>query len=294
MESNINNFGIQLKSLRISNNKSLDDVASFLAIDKSMLYDIEIKNSCVLDFETCKKLDDFFNSDGKLYDLAKLLKYKQYFTSSFLSKYIIDKCYNDRYTSILEPGCGDGSFIYNFSSEIFDTCDITGIEIDKDKAGKFYNGLKLKGREPILTEDNNIKFKGGNIIFDNFIFHDFKDKKFDLVIGNPPFGYDEENKFYLDIEFVRKSIDLLKDGGRVVFLLETKFVHGVERFNRVFKDLVSLTKMYFIVRRPSFNEYSGTGTRDCSIFEFCRKSPNVQTETKWIEFSKNGELLTES
>lgn len=48
---------------------------------------------------------------------------------------------------------------------------------------------------------------------------------FDLVIGNPPYKYAEQ--------FVRRSLDMLEDGGYLILLLRLNFLEGQDRSRRL-------------------------------------------------------------
>jgi methylase of polypeptide subunit release factors len=76
---------------------------------------------------------------------------------------------------------------------------------------------------------------------------------FDLIIGNPPYGKDvtgKKDRKYAE-KFIRKSWDLLKDGGFICFLLRLNFLEGKERGQKFWPKykprLVSVS-----TKRPSF------------------------------------------
>lgn len=60
----------------------------------------------------------------------------------------------------------------------------------------------------------------GTIVGD-FLTMDFKEKKFDYIITNPPFK--------LAQEFIEKSLSLLKENGKVCMFLKIQFLEGVKR-----------------------------------------------------------------
>ena len=53
----------------------------------------------------------------------------------------------------------------------------------------------------------------------NFLEKDYKDKKYDLVITNPPFKYAKE--------FVRKALSISND--KVICFLKIQFLEGISR-----------------------------------------------------------------
>ena len=48
-------------------------------------------------------------------------------------------------------------------------------------------------------------------------------KKYDLIIGNPPFS--------LALEFIQRAFQVVKPGGKVIFLLRTAFLESDRRFS---------------------------------------------------------------
>lgn len=106
-----------------------------------------------------------------------------YYTPSEITEFICDWIINDDTISILEPSCGDGAFIKSLCKRIPEKKakkQILGIELDKEEARKAnkYNA---------------------NIINDDFFTYYENEilnkKKFDCVVGNPPFiRYQNFNK----------------------------------------------------------------------------------------------------
>ena len=76
------------------------------------------------------------------------------------------------HADILEPSCGDGVFIEQMQNLNMNFTSFIGVELDSDEAAKA-SAINLHDTE-ILNHD----------------FHEFclsTDKRFDLIIGNPPF-----------------------------------------------------------------------------------------------------------
>ena len=125
----------------------------------------------------------------------------------------------DNIKTVLEPSCGSCEYILKLDK----TCsglDITGIEFNKtifDSINK-YNSSNIK------------------IIHDNFLTHGF-DRKFDLIIGNPPYFVmkksEVEKEYYKYFEgrpnifilFIIKSLKLLNKNGIISFVLPKNFLN---------------------------------------------------------------------
>ena len=137
-------------------------------------------------------------------------KFGQYFTPEVVADFMIDLASLSENASILEPSCGEGVFLKLLQSKGFN--NISAYEIDEDLA-KEYSVVRYES------------FVSAKI-----------DKKFDLIIGNPPYirwkNLEEDlknelstnmiwNKYfnslcdYLYI-FILKSIELLKENGQLI------------------------------------------------------------------------------
>tara|TARA_Y100000816_G_C26071878_1_gene563889 strand:+ start:279 stop:1457 length:1179 start_codon:yes stop_codon:yes gene_type:complete len=121
-------------------------------------------------------------------------------------------------SSILEPSCGSGEFISSIINN-FHKANINGIE---------YN----------TTIYDSIKNKFSNVAIDNEDFIDYESiKKFDLIIGNPPYfvmkkdSVDSTYFKYFDgrpnifILFILKSLDMLTKNGILCFVLPKNFLN---------------------------------------------------------------------
>ncbi|MCH3923821.1 MAG: SAM-dependent methyltransferase [Bacteroidales bacterium] len=162
-----------------------------------------------------------------MFDKTDRYKYGQFFTPSSMCNKIlkmVDKI-NPIQGDVLEPSFGKGNFLKALQ-KYKDINSITGVEIDKDFFSHF-----TKRNKNICADLENIDFL------------DFKNKRqFDLIIGNPPYielcysFYDKDkieqikndykdmsNKGRMNIVhiFLLRSLEMIKDGGIIAFLLPT-------------------------------------------------------------------------
>lgn len=152
-------------------------------------------------------------------------KYGQYFTPQLIVDYMISLATVDKEASILEPSSGEGIFIDRL--EAYGYKNITAYEIDKQ-----------------------ISLFHKQVIAKSFIAENI-DKKFDLIIGNPPYirwkNLEDELKKELEKHtlwhkyfnslcdysyiFILKSIELLKDGGELIFITPEYWLNTTHSLN---------------------------------------------------------------
>lgn len=132
---------------------------------------------------------------------------------------------------VLEPGAGSGNII---------------------KTLQKYGDFSIDAVEIRPEEAQHLQDLGVNVIIDDFLSMDLG-KKYDLIIGNPPFNQ--------AIEFVEKCLGLLKPGGRLIFLLRTAFMESDQRFEFWQQEDHRLAGLYTLHKRPSFTGH-GTDATD--------------------------------
>lgn len=128
--------------------------------------------------------------------------------------------------TILEPSCGSCSFIDKIN-DIYNSKEIIGVENN----GLIYSSIKNRYLE---EKSNNIK-----LVNTDFLKYDVKEKKFDLIIGNPPYSVISkkqcDKKYYeffdgrpnIFILFIIKCIFLLNNNGILCFILPKSFLNCI-------------------------------------------------------------------
>jgi len=109
-----------------------------------------------------------------------------YYTPAPITKFICDWAITDKNNSVLEPSCGDGNFLEAIAKRLIHleaskrtlNKKITGIELFEEEAEKSRDRIGEYGlkRETIINND-----------FFSFVTDLDKKKKFDVIVGNPPF-----------------------------------------------------------------------------------------------------------
>lgn len=113
-----------------------------------------------------------------------------------------------------------------------------------------FPGLWLDGVEIRNTEPNTYFDAWYNQSFDDSYIETIGDRKYDIIVGNPPFN--------LAQEFVRTGYKLLEKDGIMVFLLRLSFLSSKERVYKSKKYDVALHqdipiyKVLVIAPRPAF------------------------------------------
>jgi len=198
-------------------------------------------------------------------DLADKQKLRGgYYTPTALADYLCHWALRGSNETILEPSCGDGNFVES-SLKIANikkiTPKITAVEIDNEEISKAKERCGNKG----ISWINDDFFRA---------YTGIKKKKFDVILGNPPFirfqYFDDESRniafsHLRDIgykptklanswaAFVQLSIEMLKDGGRLAMvipaeLLQVKYAGELrERIVKHFDHvvLVAFKKLVF-------------------------------------------------
>lgn len=151
---------------------------------------------------------------------------------------------------IFDPAIGGGQFVYE-------------VERRKRAAGKTDEDIRntVFGVEENILRRNYAVNKHslvGTYTVDNFLEKDFKDMKFDVILGNPPYqdGTKDggQNKIYNQIS--KKSLSLLKPNGVMAFITPTSVLKESKRFSLI--NMPGLKTVDFTA-----NNYFSVGTTIC-------------------------------
>jgi len=147
-----------------------------------------------------------------------------YYTPTEIVKFIYQWLLEHKFTggAILEPAIGNGVFVEHMSQEIKNNSVVDAVEIDKvtsEITQKLHPQIKL----------TTCGFEAYN-----------PDKKYDLIIGNPPYGsnqvedvkHPDLNEYCIHHYFVAKSMRLLKQGGILAMVLPSYFLDNMTKHVR--------------------------------------------------------------
>lgn len=150
--------------------------------------------------------------------------------------------------SILEPSAGNGNIVQAIKN------------MDKSR---LVTALELREEEQI-----NLSKITNEVVIQDYLNWE-TDRRFDVIIGNPPYS--------LAVEFVNKSLELLSDRGVLIFLLRTAFLESKSRYE--FWQNNPLNGLYALSKRPSF---TGKGTDATSYSWFIWDKRTKKQEIKII------------
>ena len=179
---------------------------------------------------------------------------------------------------ILEPAMGTGNFFGYMPKEIADGARLYGVELDTITG-------KLAQK---LYPNANIQIKG-------FEQTSFSNNRFDIVVGNVPFGaytvYDSDyakQNFYIHDYFLAKSIDKLKPNGLMAVITSSGTMDKLNPSVR--KYLAERAELLGAIRLPNTAFKQNAGTEVVADILFFRKREQQEyvtpENTEWLGTGK--------
>lgn len=230
------------------------------------------KRKIIIEEYTKESIDYLKNTDIK-----KRKKLGQYFTPKSIRELLLSKLPKKDNADILDPACGSGEFLLS-CKKYFKNPILYGFDIDK----------KLINISSKLVKNAIIK----NFDFLNI---DINKKKYDYIIGNPPYFElklnEEIKKKYFDIIkgrvnifslFIKTGLDLLKDGGYLAYVVPPSMNNGAY-FSKLREYIIknsSLEYLHIIDGADNFH------LANQKVMLIILKKTNSKKSSKYI-FKKN-------
>lgn len=176
-----------------------------------------------------------------------------------------------QYLTVLDPGAGAGVW-GEAVMQRWGYADVYGVEMDS-------------------TREWHSDYSRWDVC--DFLSLDYRPEFFDLVVGNPPYGRSADGKKdrKLAEKFVRKSFELVKPDGYIVFLLRLAFLEGQHRIANFWPDY-PLKTIYVLSRRPSFTGDQRTDETAYGLFVWQKNyhGPTYQEFLVW-DYENNRKKL---
>ena len=155
----------------------------------------------------------------------------------------------------------------NLSGEILDPC--AGGDSENDMSypvalKNIYGDLNITTLD--IREDSRAKIKA------NYLEYECKNK-FDVIITNPPFNQ--------AFEIIKKALNDIKDGGKVIMLLRLNFLGSKERNDWLLKNPPS--EIWVHAKRMSFVKGKGTDSIEYAHYIWA-KGEKEATKLHLLEF----------
>lgn len=156
---------------------------------------------------------------------------------------------------VLEPSAGEGALLDQLD---LDRQQVTAVEIDAPYA------------EYLIDVYEKVHVVHGDFMKVTL------PTNYDLALGNPPY------RNGLDVEFTIRALTLAR---RVCFIMQTRTLHGIRRYNRLWKN-VRLTRIAHFVQRA----FPGA-IYDYSAFEILPSpqkgwATGLPVQVSWIDLSE--------
>lgn len=193
-------------------------------------------------------------------DYKKRKKIGQFFTEAKLVEDIIKNFkLNFDNKTIIEPSCGNGSFIKGIISVKEKYKKIIGIDIDK----KALTAIKSSESDKVILKHTN------------FLKFTFKEK-INMIIGNPPFNLPDERYVDTTEAFVSTGIDILDDNGELILIIPNTVLR-TQKYQKLREKILTETKIISIMNTSNY-EFLGADIETIAIYLKKEKVKNQMYE----------------
>lgn len=206
----------------------------------------------------------------------------RFYTEQPLADAIVRRCIREGFVQpsalhhVLEPSSGRGAFVRAVLSQA-PAAWVTAMDLDPGAERWAKPG-------PPGSSGGRVHF-----IHDDFLAWTSREiepqNKFDLVIGNPPFGRAVEGRkkaVPVALEHVQSGLRCVAPRGHLVFLLRQSFAASGERYVKLFRSYKP-QRIWNLVQRPSYTGDGRTDQHEYAVFIFGAE-PSPQTLFDWLDW----------
>ena len=302
---------IQKSALSFSNEQIKKEIEFWLTETGKGKQKIKREFSFLLDCPIPKQRDVL----GLIYQSFSLEGQKSqkgaYYTPSVIVNEIIAE-YVKKDSKVFDPCCGTGQFLLAFADVVENPINIYGIDFDEMavKIARLNILIKFKNKDfvPNITCKNTLFDID---IHDLFSLNDESLRDFDIVATNPPWGVhfskgdiEKLAKFYPAITsfesfsyFLKKSLDLLRSGGIVSFILPEsilnvkihKDIREIILKNSQIKKIAYLSRVFKNVFTPVVRIDLKKGKNDNGNILICKEGEKYEIEQ--VRWSSNQDFI---
>lgn len=254
-----------------------------------------------------------FDLFGAVYEMFASSKEKkdfgEYFTkrhyTHIFSKLLLkdEQFYNDNEFTVLDPACGTGGFLTESFKVLKTNYEKNGTYTKKAKKfleQKCFYGVDVRDENISRTKLNMFLVGDGhtNMHPENSLKYNFKGKKFDYVLTNPPYGNGtiraettsiSSNR--TEVAFLCKIISILKTGGKACVIIPDGVLENPS-FKAFRKELLEKCTINAIISLPKF-AFAPYTKEKTYAFYFTKRSEKITKYQKtpiWMYIIDNDGL----
>ena len=176
----------------------------------------------------------------------------QYFTKSEYLKKQVNELISKNQSDILEPSFGRGDLVEY----------VTSMNDNNDIAFDMY---EIDETIPLLPSLHSLKTT--NIFYDDFLKVEIS-KKYDTIIGNPPYVRTSQGNLFLD--FTQKCFDILNDDGELIFIVPSEFFK-LTSATKLLNDMMTKGTFTDIVH-PNDESLFENASVDVIVYRYCKNN----------------------
>ena len=212
----------------------------------------------------------------------------EYFTRRHYAHVFAELLLKDEETfreiKIIDPSCGTGGMLtesFKVLRAMYDTNGIYDKKTSDYLARECFYGIDIRSENITRTKLNMFLVGDGhtNMLSDNALLPEkslgkkiLTEDQYDYLITNPPYGFgtikaktDKLSSYRMEVAFLCKNIDLLKEGGKACIITPDGILENPS-FTKLRSEILSTCKIEAIISLPKFAFAPYTKEKTYAIF----------------------------